>query len=129
MLRASRFHLADAGETYFEHMRFALTVGALAIGAGLSCILHAFVPGVCEQTCSRTVGHLQTLFADRRRLPELREQTSGVVVFVALTAISSATALFTLIVGGGSPPAWLAALPSLAFPMLYVVQNPALEPV
>ena len=33
MLQASRAHLADVGETYFEHMRFALLVGALGVGA------------------------------------------------------------------------------------------------
>jgi hypothetical protein len=129
MFRACRTHLAEAGETYAEHMRFALTVGALAIGAGLACVVHAFVPAVCPTTCSRTVVQLQRLFADRNRLAEVAEQSSGVTVFVGLVAISSTTALIAAVAGAGAPVTWLAALQSLAFPLLYVAQNPALDPV
>jgi Family of unknown function (DUF6356) len=129
MLRACRTHLSEAGETYAEHMRFALTVGALAIGAGLACIVHAFVPGVCGTSCSRTIAQLQRLFADRNRLAEVAEQSSGVTVFVGLVAISSTTALITALAGAGEPVTCLAALQALAFPLLYVAQNPGLDPV
>src|SRR5689334_22105055 len=93
MLNASREHLAKAGETYFEHMRFAATVGLLATGAGLACLIHALVPGVCTQTCSRTLALLQELFADRRRLSLVARQSSGVSIFVVLTLLSSLTAI------------------------------------
>jgi len=96
MLRASRKHLADAGESYFEHMRFAATVGVLAIGAGLACLLHALIPCVCPRTCSRTVALLQDLFADRRRLAAVSSQSSGVVIFVVLTGLSTLTAAVML---------------------------------
>ena len=129
MFCESRSHLTASGETYLEHMRFAMTVGTMAIGAGLACVLHAVIPGLCQTSCSRTVADLQGLFADRQRLVEIAERSSGVTVFVGLTAISSMTAAFALIVGVGSPFAWAAALPSVALPMLYVAQNPALDPI
>src|SRR3954449_4463788 len=84
MLTSSRAHLAEVGETYFEHMRFALLVGALAVGAGIACALHAIVPGLCPATCSRTVALLQDLFADRRRLPSVVAQSSALLLFVVL---------------------------------------------
>ena len=55
--------MTEVGESYFQHMRFALVVGTLATGAGLACLLHAFVPALCERTCSRAVASLQHLFA------------------------------------------------------------------
>ena len=88
MFQASRRHLSQVGESYFEHMRFALTVGFLACGAGLACILHALIPAVCEQSCSRTVGHLQSLFADRNQLPLVIEQSSGVLTFLGLCVLA-----------------------------------------
>lgn len=129
VLSASRSHLAVAGETYVEHMRFGLTVGSLAIGAGLACLLHAFIPALCQTTCSRTVAQLQRLFADRRLLGHIQEECSGVSVFVSLAMVTSGTALFALIVGGASPPALAAAIQAFILPALYVAQNPALDPV
>jgi hypothetical protein len=110
-------------------MRFALTVGSLAIGAGLACILHAFIPALCQSTCSRTVGQLQRLFEDRRLLRDVQEETSGVSVFVSLALVTSGTALFALVVGGATPPALAAAIQAFILPALYVAQNPALDPV
>ena len=129
MLRASRNHLAQAGETYFEHMRFALTVGLLACGAGLACILHALIPAVCEQSCSRTIAQLQTLFADRRRLPQVVEECSGVSTFLILVILSSAVAgMFIL----GRPDLWLGiVIGALAYsiPAAFLAQNRGLDPL
>ena len=110
-------------------MRFALTVGLLAIGAGLACILHAFIPALCQTTCSRTVAQLQRLFADRGLLPVIQKESSGVSVFVSLAFVTNGTALFALIVGGAGPPALAAALQAFVLPALYLAQNPALDPV
>jgi hypothetical protein len=38
MIARSRGHLADAGEPYFEHLRFAMTVGLMALAAGLALL-------------------------------------------------------------------------------------------
>jgi Family of unknown function (DUF6356) len=129
MLRASRKHLADVGETYFEHMRFAATVGLLAVGAGLACLLHALIPAVCQQTCSRTVALLQELFADRRRLPAVSDQSSGVVIFVVLTALSSLTAVVMVAWIGDLLIGALAIAQAYALPTIYLSQNPGLDPV
>lgn len=129
VLRDSRNHLAQVGESYFEQMRFALTVGLLACGAGLACILHALIPAVCEQSCSRTIGHLQALFADRRQLPFVVEQCSGVSTFLVLMILSSAVAgMFIL----GRPELWLGAvIGALAYsiPAAFLIQNRTLDPL
>ncbi len=129
MLARCRAHLAEAGETYFEHLRFASTVGALAIGAGLACMIHALVPCLCETTCSRTVAHLQRLFADRGRLPEIRAEASGVTGFLGLLGVSLFTASYVLLLSSGAALAWVAASPAALLPILYLVQNPALDPI
>lgn len=129
MLQASREHLATVAETYFEHMRFALLVGGLAIGAGLACVLHALVPALCPSTCSRTVGLLQNLFADRRRLPDVIAQSSGLLTFGALVLISCVTAL---VVGSytATSPIGLVVIPqTFALPLIYLSQNTGLDPV
>jgi hypothetical protein len=129
MLKASRAHLADVGETYFEHMRFALLVGALAIGAGLACMLHAIVPGLCQSTCSRTIGLLQQLFADRSRLPMVVEESSGVLIFVVLLLVSCATAV-VIAVCTLTTAIGLIVMPQVfALPLIYLWQNAQLEPL
>jgi len=129
MLRVSRKHLAEAGESYLEHMRFAATVGVLAIGAGLACLLHALIPGVCPRTCSRTVALLQELFADRRRLRAVSDQSSGVVIFVVLTAVSSLTAVVMIAWIEDALIGALAIAQAYALPTIYLSQNPSLDPV
>ena len=72
MIRRSKQHLVEAGETYFEHLSFAATVGLMALAGGLACLIHAIVPGLCTRTASRTIGLLNELLADRRRVAEIR---------------------------------------------------------
>jgi len=128
MLQASKKHLADVGETYFEHMRFALLVGALAIGAGLACVMHAIVPALCERTCSRAVGSLQRLFADRSRAPEVIADNSALLIFVALTGISLVTCIAVTVCTAGT---WLALIvipQSFTLPLVFLSQNRGLDP-
>src|SRR4051794_32000582 len=123
MLDASKRHLADVGESYFEHMQFALLVGALAVGAGLACVMHAFVPALCERSCSRAVGSLQRLFADRNRTSDVIAENSALLIFVALTAISLVTCLAVAICTAGS---WLALIvipQSFTLPLVFLSQN------
>ena len=94
MLNSSRTHLAEVGESYLEHMRFAALVGALAVGAGLACLLHAIVPGACQTTCSSVVASLQRLFADRTQLSRTVSENSALILFVVLTGSSSASSSF-----------------------------------
>jgi len=129
MLQASREHLQGVGESYFEHMRFAMLVGALAIGAGLACVLHAIVPAVCPSTCSRTVASLQELFADRGRLPQVVGQSSGLLIFVALILVSLVTALAVAFCTGTSAIGLVVIPQAFALPLIYLSQNRGLDPI
>jgi hypothetical protein len=129
MWQRSKDHLETAGETYFEHMRFALVVGFVTAGAALACIIHAIVPALCERTCSRTLGQLSWLFADRRRLREFERQASGVFTFVALILLAAATTSIPAAVGGGKSLVLTLALLAFAIPFTFLSTNPELESV
>ena len=55
LLSAFRDHPASVGETYPEHMAFALRFGARLICAGAAAFVHALVPALFETTASDTV--------------------------------------------------------------------------
>ena len=67
MIGASKRHLGDAGEGYFEHLRFASKVGSVAIGGGLACFAHALVPALFPTTGSRAIQRLNDLLENRGR--------------------------------------------------------------
>ncbi|MFT3987003.1 DUF6356 family protein [Aestuariivirga sp.] len=48
-------HPAAVGESYFEHMAFALTFSARLFRAAFAAFAHGFVPAVCETTASQAV--------------------------------------------------------------------------
>lgn len=129
MLNASRAHLAEVGETYFEHLRFALLVGALAAGAGFACMIHALVPGICQTTCSRALASLQRLFADRNQLGAVVTENSPLILFVVLTGMSSMTALVLAICTAGTLIGLVVIPQAFALPLIFLSQNPRLEPV
>ena len=129
MWQRSKDHLETAGETYFEHMRFALVVGFVTTGAALACIIHAIVPALCERTCSRTLGQLSWLFADRRRLREFEREASGVFTFVALILLAAATTSIPAAVGGGKSLVLTLALLAFAIPFTFLSINPELDSV
>ena len=129
MLKSSRAHLADVGETYFEHMRIALLVGAIAVGAGLACLIHALVPGVCQRTCSRAVASLQRLFADRRELDAIATENSALIIFVLLTALSLITAVTLAICTAGTLIGLVVLPQAFALPLIFLSQNTDLEAV
>ena len=51
-------HPATVNETYFQHMRFALTFAFWLAMAGLAALVHAFIPAACETTASRILRRL-----------------------------------------------------------------------
>lgn len=57
-------HPASVGETYSEHLRFALQVGARMMLGGLAATIHALFPFLFITTASRA---LETLDAMRDR--------------------------------------------------------------
>jgi hypothetical protein len=59
-------HPGAVGESYFEHMRVALSFAVpLAMAAG-AAVVHAFLPFLCETTASRTVRQLYARITARR---------------------------------------------------------------
>ncbi|MFO0990408.1 MAG: DUF6356 family protein [Hyphomicrobiales bacterium] len=62
-------HPRAAGESYLEHMAFALGFSGRLFRAAFAALIHGFVPGLCETTASQTVlGMSDELRARRARL-------------------------------------------------------------
>jgi hypothetical protein len=128
MWAKSRTHLAEAGEGYFEHLRFASSVGLMLIAAGTACVIHALVPGCCTRTASRTVDELTRLFRERDSLALVLNETSGALTLVGLVALTAPAWAMVLLSPNYLLPAALACL-ALAIPAAYLWTNPQLDPV
>ena len=62
-------HPEQIGETYTEHAAHATRIGLRMIGAGLACLVHALLPGLCVRTASRTVESITGLMQSRSNTP------------------------------------------------------------
>ena len=102
MISQTRVHLRAAGETYWQHFRFATTFGLLAMAAGIAALLHAFIPAMCTTTASRIVRHLGQLLEDRSKIDALESEAIEAKAFVLLLIL--ATAVIT--------PLWLLDAPN-----------------
>lgn len=51
-------HPQTVGESYFEHMRFALWFSSRLLMAGGAALVHAVLPFLCETTASRIIREL-----------------------------------------------------------------------
>jgi hypothetical protein len=89
MINNSKAHLKAAGESYFEHMRYAATVGMLAIGAGVAGLIHAVIPGLCTGTASATIRRISRLLDERGRLAQTREEAGELLAFVMLLLLAA----------------------------------------
>lgn len=126
MIRQTREHLQQAGESYWQHFRFATTFGLLAVAAGIAALLHAFIPALCSSTASRIVRHLGHLLEDRSKIAALESEAVEAKAFVLLLILASAVVA----------PLWLLDAPNslriiytvLAFtlPAALMVTNPEL---
>ena len=126
MIQQSRSHLRDAGESYWQHFRFATTFGLLAIAAGLAALLHAAVPALCTHTASRMVRHLGQLVEDRSRIDAIEGEAVEARAFVLLLILATAAVA----------PLWLIGAPLLlkisytglayALPAALMLTNPEL---
>jgi len=58
-------HPQQVGESYFQHQRVALSFAVPLLRAGLAAILHAVVPGLCEQTAGDIVRKLHARLEQR----------------------------------------------------------------
>ncbi len=89
MIGQSRAHLRAAGESYFEHMRFATNYGLLAVAAGVAALIHALIPAFCTRTASRTIGLLNQLVTDRHRIDEIAARSVETKAFVLLLILAT----------------------------------------
>lgn len=128
MWSSSRAHLREAGESYFEHLRFAIGVGLMLMAAGAACVVHGILPGFCTKTASRTVDELKRLFAERHALASVLQGASGALTFVGLVALTLPAWALLLLAPAYPVPA-ATALFALAIPATYLWSNPQLEPV
>jgi hypothetical protein len=58
-------HPRSVDESYFEHMRFALSFSVRLLGAGLAALVHAFVPCLFETTASRMIKSMHARIVNR----------------------------------------------------------------
>ena len=110
----SRAHLASVGEDYFEHMRFAATVGSLMVAAGLACLLHALLPAVFPDRASRTIRRLHQVIERREQAAALADWPEGGLLTLGL--LSLLCALLPWAVGADLGVAAPLTLLSLGFP-------------
>ena len=127
MIGRSKQHLIEAGESYFEHLGFAATVGLMALAAGLACLIHALVPALCTRTASRTIGLLNQLFADRGRVSEIRDQSIEAIAFAALIVAAATVPFVLLMTAAPVPLAATYGAMALALPITLLLSNPELE--
>ncbi len=69
-------HPERVGESYFEHMVFALTFSARLFKASAAAFTHAFVPALCETTASQAIMDMHAEIAARRAQMAKAEPTS-----------------------------------------------------
>jgi hypothetical protein len=128
VIERSRAHLATAGETYWEHLRFARTIALLCLAAGIACMIHALIPALCTGTASRTIGRINGLMAARGSIDEVSAASSDTTAF----------ALLLLLAGAAVAPLWFLpaatelrlayTLLAFALPLALLLTNPELEP-
>lgn len=59
-------HPRSLGMTWAGHGVGALAISATLVGAGLACLVHAFLPGVFTQTAGKTVTRMYDHMARRK---------------------------------------------------------------
>lgn len=117
MIGHSRMHLAEVGETYLEHMRFAASVGGLMMAAGAACLIHALVPGLFQDKASRTIRRLHRAIERRDALEPFvarGEEADGLATLVVLALLAAA---MPWLLGAEAALAFPLSLLSLAFPV------------
>jgi hypothetical protein len=84
-------HPEAVGESYFEHMIFALRFSGRLFRAAFAAPVHGFVPGVCETTASRTVLEMNDELRVRRALLAAGAEAHSESPALARSAISRST--------------------------------------
>jgi gamma-F420-2:alpha-L-glutamate ligase len=122
IVAASRAHLAEVGESYREHFRFAAAFGRQMCLGGLACLLHALVPALFADRGSRTVTMLGEVVADRGgpaaarlRGESMEPSDAGRAPLLPLAMMAMWAAAIPWLLGAAWPIALLFSLLSAAF--------------
>jgi len=126
MIAQSRAHLRSAGESYWQHFRFATTFGLLAAAAGLAAIIHAFVPGMCTHTASRIVRHLGQLADDRTKIDVIESEAVEARAFVLLLFLAAAVVAPLWLLDAPNSLRLAYTLLAFALPAVLLISNPEL---
>ncbi len=59
-------HPKTVDESYLEHFGVALSFSFRLMAAGLACLVHALVPGLCVKTGSNTITELHLEMVENR---------------------------------------------------------------
>jgi hypothetical protein len=129
LIRSNRLHLSQAGESYLEHMRFASAVGSMLVAAGVACLIHAIVPGICRDTASRTIRCLDGLIKDRSNLESAKQNTVESVAFALLMVLAAGSTLSLLAIGPASLLGLVLTMLTYSIPAALIVTNPDLRPI
>ena len=128
MIVQSRAHLRNAGEGYWQHFRFATTVGLLAAAAGFAAILHAFIPALCTSTASRIVRHLGQLVEDRSRIDAIESDAVEARAFILLLLLAAAVVAPLWILDAPTPLRLAYTILAFSLPAVLLISNPELTP-
>lgn len=66
MLAKFTQHPASVNETYFQHMKVALTFSMTFMFGGIVALIHAFFPFLFEKTGSKLITHLHQKMVSQR---------------------------------------------------------------
>jgi gamma-F420-2:alpha-L-glutamate ligase len=127
ILARTRAHLQAVGETYWQHSRYAASVGALMVAAGLACLIHAVVPAFFETTASRAVRRLSILIDDRSQAPSLLHPDEATPL-PFLLPLSVGAALLPWLAGAETAIGLAISLLALAIPFAFLLAEAVLEP-
>ena len=65
MLKSSKDHLNEAGESYIKHLHFAWRVSFKMFIASIQCFIHALIPGIFKTSGSKAIRDLYHQINDR----------------------------------------------------------------
>ena len=127
MISQSREHLRQAGESYWQHFRFATTFGLLAVAAGLAAMLHAFCRRCAPVPLAGSSAISASCSSDRSKIDAVESEAVEARAFVLLLILASAVVV---------APLWLLDVPTLlrfaytvlafALPAALLFSNPEL---
>ncbi|MFU8816197.1 MAG: DUF6356 family protein [Pseudomonadales bacterium] len=66
LLKDFHQHPQSVGETYGQHWYSAMGFAFHLFWCALACMVHAFVPGLCKTTASRSVSELHARMVTHR---------------------------------------------------------------